>query len=279
MKHPFHLVLFLLLAASACAAEEGETLVQLDKNLRAGGFVFRVRAIELKHDQVLFHILISGDDGHLPNAPSPRTRLGFFNRDHGERIGHLRDVEMKRQGQSLAGNFTLHAGWLFGSSLCFVLTSQPEGASAPPISYYLRPTDSWEPDRDLNADYEVMRVYHKTPDFLSFVAGDDEIAIDLNGDGRTERLLLGISHGRWGHYSIFTYRDHKWQFIGDARLAERPRVEKRARGGWHDFTGEVGGPRNQLFRRYYHWDTTSHEYEEASETEIRPMESDPSIER
>ncbi len=272
------LLLLLALAGTSLGAEEPETLVRLDGTLRAGGYAFRVNSMELKHNEVHFHVVISGDGAPVPDGPLPKARLGFFTRDRDMTIGNARDVELKREGQSLTGDFTVHAGWLFRRGLCFVLTTfHPGNADAPPISYYLFPTDFWDPGRDLNADYDVMRVYQKTPNFYSEGADNDEIEIDLNGDGRPEKLLLNLSHAKWSHYSMFTYRDHQWRYIGDARLAGRPKVAKTAHHGWYDFTGEVSGSRGQLFRRSYRWDLTSHEYEEMEEKEIQPMERDPEL--
>jgi hypothetical protein len=283
MKYFVCLIVFLLAlttvpaAETAPAEERVEVLVPVGENLKAGGLIFRVSATEFQHNQVHFHVVIAGEAGHLLNATSLQARLGFDFWDHGRRIGRTREVALKPDGLSLVCDFSVHAGWLIDNSLCFVVTKL-EAASVPLLSCYLYPGRFWDPDRCLRDDYDALSVYQKTPSFFGYGHDENEITIDLNGDGRPEKLLLSMTHAHWGHYSIFTYHNKKWRYIGDARVGDNPRLARNTHHGWRDFTVDINGSRGQVSRSYYRWDVTSNEYEEIRTWEIRPMEHDPSLE-
>lgn len=264
---------------SPAEEEQVEVLVPVGAGLTAGGLTFRVNATEFSRNQVHFHVVIAGAAGHPLNATSLRARLGFhslkrleFTWKYSSHIDRTQDVALKADGSSLVCDFSVHAGWLIDNSLCFVVT-KPEAALVPVVSYYLYPGKFWDPDRALRNDYDALRVYQKTSSFFGYGQDDNEITIDLNRDGRPEKLLLSMTHAHWGHYSIFTYRNKKWRYIGDVRLGDHPRLAGNTHHGWHDFTVDIEGSRGQVSRSYYRWDTSSNEYEEVRTWEIRPMES------
>lgn len=276
MKLLVCLILSLLALGTVPAEERVEVLVPVGQNLMAGGLTFRVSATEFQHNQVHFHVVIAGGVGHPPDATSLQARLGFDLWDHGRRIDRARDVTLKADGSSLFCDFSVHAGWLIANDLCFVVTKL-EAASVPLLSYYLYPSKFWDPDRCLRDDYDALSVYQRTPSFFGYGRDGNEVTIDLNGDGRPEKMLLSMTHAHWGHYSIFTYRNRKWRYIGDARLGNHPRLARNTHHGWRDFTVDIEGSRGQVFRSDYRWDTSSNEYEEVRTWEIRPMEHDPSL--
>jgi hypothetical protein len=113
-----------------------------------------------------------------------------------------------------------------------------------------------------------MRAMHASENF-SAAGHPRERAFDLNGDGKKEVFLLFSGHSYWGSYSGFTQRKGKWVCIGRFGLGGRPpKLLKKRRGGWHDFTVDRNASRGRINRDIYKWDGEAGRYDEGKHVKI-----------
>jgi hypothetical protein len=251
-----------------------EKFITIPQGSDLGDATFLVRSTNRKDGTAEFTITISPKFGSFSTDPPPRARLGFLLWNHGPAITDARPLTPRAQDHSLIYTFTVNPGWLLDYTLRFVFTLPPTAASTEETSYHFPLLSYTEDGPDPRRSYESLRVYQHTPAYLFTDAGKD-YQVDLNGDGRRERMVNFGWRAHQDNRSIFTLRHRKWHFIGYIDLGESLKLLHKTRAGWHDFYVDRELARSEVVREFYRWDTRSKLYEMHSSRQIHPAERAP----
>jgi hypothetical protein len=144
---PSLLLVWALLALAISPASASSAMFPLTpSHLDQDGFVFNIQSEHVHDNNVRFHVVITAQDGHLPDSGS--GYVGFVDLSHGWSVmpGFNLDLkDGKRDGTSIRFDFTVPAGLLVSPRLFFVFGYDPVPKMPAINLYYARLKDFSQP--------------------------------------------------------------------------------------------------------------------------------------